>query len=338
MTAAPQPQNRSNMNTNQIESPATVPRWTQHLLRVAGVYNLVWGAFVVLFPRTPFHWMGIPEPNYPSFVQCLGMVIGVYGIAYWIAADDPVQHWPVVLAGLLGKIFGPIGFVYTAVRGELPWSMGLTLLTNDLAWWIPFTAILIHSARVHEARRAQMGMSIESALKSVDIGSDQSLYELSFRSPLLLVFVRHLGCTFCREALAELAQKQSALQQAGLTPVVISMGSKQQGMAMLDRYGIGDLIHVSDPDRNLFRAVQLPFGTFGQLMGFRTLWRAVVGGPVLRYGFGPLVGHGLQLSGAAVIHHGRLVHAVRHQTSDERTDYDGLLCSVKSITNSVAAS
>ena len=70
------------------------------------------------------------------------MIVGVYGVGYAIAAYDPVRHWPIVLVGLLGKTFGPIGFVFSAVYCELPWIAGLTLLTNDLVWWIPFGLIL----------------------------------------------------------------------------------------------------------------------------------------------------------------------------------------------------
>ncbi|MFO0906263.1 MAG: hypothetical protein U0939_24865 [Pirellulales bacterium] len=114
------------------------------VLLVAGVYNLAWGAFAVLLPVQPFEWIGMAPPNYPSLWQCIGMIVGVYGIGYAIAAFDPVRHWPIVLVGLLGKIFGPIGFLWTASRGELPWMAGATILTNDIAWWIPFALILLH--------------------------------------------------------------------------------------------------------------------------------------------------------------------------------------------------
>ena len=64
--------------------------------------------------------------------QCLGMVIGVFGIGYLCASRDPVRHWPIVLVGFLGKIFGPVGFLWTASRGEIPWMFGATIPTNDL--------------------------------------------------------------------------------------------------------------------------------------------------------------------------------------------------------------
>ena len=46
------------------------------------------------------------------------MIVGVYGVGYATAALDPSRHWPVVLVGLLGKIFGPIGFLSAVVGGR----------------------------------------------------------------------------------------------------------------------------------------------------------------------------------------------------------------------------
>ena len=60
------------------------------------------------------------------------MIVGVYGLGYAIAMSDPIRHWPIVLVGLLGKLFGPIGFNWAASKGELPWNAGLTIVTNDL--------------------------------------------------------------------------------------------------------------------------------------------------------------------------------------------------------------
>ena len=115
------------------------------VLLAAGVYNIVWGALVVLFPLALFRWLGMAEPNYPQIWQCVGMVVGVYGVGYMIAASDPVRHWPVVLVGYLGKLLGPVGFIRAAWNGELPWVFGLVNITNDLVWLVPFTLILVHA-------------------------------------------------------------------------------------------------------------------------------------------------------------------------------------------------
>lgn len=127
------------------EADAPRPRWMKPVLLVAGVYNIAWGALVVLFPLTLFRWLGMAEPNYPQIWQCVGMVVGVYGVGYMIAATDPVRHWPIVLVGLLGKLFGPVGFIRAAWSGELPWAFGVVNITNDLVWLVPFTLILVHA-------------------------------------------------------------------------------------------------------------------------------------------------------------------------------------------------
>lgn len=130
------------------------PRWMRTVLIMAAVYNIAWGLFVVICPSLPFQWAGMEPPNYLSLWQCIGMIVGVYGVGYAIAASDPVRHWPIVLVGLLGKVCGPIGFVWSASRGELPWIAGLTILTNDLIWWIPFGLILLFVTRQSLNNRA----------------------------------------------------------------------------------------------------------------------------------------------------------------------------------------
>jgi small multidrug resistance pump len=134
----------------RIDHTSGTRPWMRWWLVAAGIYNLMWGAAVVLLPDMPFVLAGM-EPlqgTARAIWQCLGMVIGVYGIGYLAASAAPTIHWPIVLVGFLGKVFGPIGFVWTASRGDIPWNFGWTILTNDLLWWIPFAGILRAAWRV----------------------------------------------------------------------------------------------------------------------------------------------------------------------------------------------
>lgn len=119
----------------------------RHALTLAGLYNLLFGAWVVIWPSSIFSWLGMEPPTYLFLWQCIGMIVGVYGIGYLVAAGDPLRHWPIVLVGFLGKIFGPIGFLQTAMMGDIPWSFGFVIIFNDLIWWIPFGAILFNAWR-----------------------------------------------------------------------------------------------------------------------------------------------------------------------------------------------
>ena len=117
------------------------------VLRVAAVYNIVWGAWQVLAPNSYFDLMGMTPLNHPMVWQGLGMVIGLYGLAYYWASFDYVRHWPIVAIGMMGKVFGPIGYVYNILMGTAPVSFGYTLITNDLLWWAPFVMMLNHARK-----------------------------------------------------------------------------------------------------------------------------------------------------------------------------------------------
>ncbi len=115
-------------------------------LKIAALYNILWGALIILFPHALFDFAGLPRMNYPGVWQCVGMIVGVYGVGYWVAASDPKRHWPIVLVGFLGKIFGPIGFIQALYLGVFNLKFGLTIITNDLVWWVPFFLILKQSS------------------------------------------------------------------------------------------------------------------------------------------------------------------------------------------------
>lgn len=135
------------------DGAAPTPAWMSTVLRLAALYNLAWGVGVILLPHLPFDVAGVDRMNYPVILQMSAMVIGVYGIGYWIAASDPVRHYPIVLVGMLGKILGPIMFVIAVATGQLPLLFGLTILTNDVVWWVPFVLMLRHAREV-ESRHA----------------------------------------------------------------------------------------------------------------------------------------------------------------------------------------
>lgn len=111
-------------------------------LRIAAIYNLLWGAWVILFPDHFFELVGMELPTHTMIWQGMGMVIGVYGLGYWWAAQDPITHWPIIAVGFLGKIFGPIGFFVNYAMGTVPFEFIYILFTNDFIWWLPFFLIL----------------------------------------------------------------------------------------------------------------------------------------------------------------------------------------------------
>lgn len=111
------------------------------------------GAFVVCFPSLLFRWAKMEPTNYPEIWQCVGMIVGVYGVGYFIAAFNPLRHWPIVLVGLLGKLAGPLGMAQAIWQGRFPLAAAWLSVTNDLIWWIPFGIILWRAYHDHHSPR-----------------------------------------------------------------------------------------------------------------------------------------------------------------------------------------
>ena len=131
------------------------PRWMTVVLRLAAVYNILWGAWVTLFPYHFFDMVGLERPNYAAIWQAVGMIVGCYGIAYWVASYNPYKHWGIVFVGFLGKVAGPIGFVQHVYLGTLPLVFGLHNITNDVIWWIPFGIILYKAYKMHKTNSSK---------------------------------------------------------------------------------------------------------------------------------------------------------------------------------------
>ncbi|MFG0284904.1 MAG: SelL-related redox protein [Phycisphaerales bacterium JB039] len=304
---------------------STAPRWARMTLLLAGAYNLLWGAAVVLAPNLAFNLAGLDLPRYPQIWQCVGMIVGVYGIGYLIAAGDPRRHWPITLVGLLGKIFGPIGFIGAAMDGTLPWAFGLTIVTNDLIWWIPFGLILWDAAYNRDAPAPDAAtLPARDAMAHVQTSAGKSLLELSQVRPALVIFLRHSGCTFCREAIVDIGRRRAAIEK-GAQLVLVHMGPPGSLDGLLERHGLAGVATISDPERVLYRAFELRRGGLLQLLGPKAWWRGFLA--TLRgHTVGKLVGDGFQMPGAFLVRDGSIISAFRHESVADRPDYVQMAC------------
>lgn len=311
------------MTTHFPPATSSHPRWMSLWLLAAAAYNVIWGAAAVWQPALLFEWAGLAPPNYPALWQCIGMIVGVYGVGYAIAATDPLRHWPIVLVGFLGKIFGPIGFLGAVSEGVFNWKFGWTIVTNDLIWWIPFFLILRAALERHlsEPEEIKDPARLARILDGMKTQYGESLTELSSRSPVLLVFLRHAGCTFCRETLGDLAAVRSSIESDGTRIVLVHMSRDEKAEAFFAKYKLEDVDRISDPDRLLYRVFGLRRGRLHQLFGWKVWLRGFEAGILRRHGVGRLQGDGFQMPGIFLLAEGELVRSFRHRTAADRPDY-----------------
>ena len=108
----------------------------------AALYNLVWGAAVIVWPSLLFDILDIERPNYLPIWQVVGMFVLVFAPAYWWAARFPERYPHLIVIGMLGKLLGPIGFAWAVAFDDFPLIFGVTILTNDLIWYPAFASYL----------------------------------------------------------------------------------------------------------------------------------------------------------------------------------------------------
>lgn len=291
------------------------PKWMSSVLKAAALYNLAFAAMTLVAPFWIFDVTGATRPNLPELWQCIGMIVGVYGIGYWIAASNPYRHWPVVLVGWLGKTFGPIGFAKALWEGVFPMKFGWIIVFNDLIWWIPF-AIMVREA-LKRATQPEFGEITEAHHKTFTEFSKHS-----FEQPILVVFLRHSGCTFCREMIADLEKSNNDLKEARVQVVLVHMGLSGKTLP-------GEWKTFLDSDRALYRLAQMERGAWSQVVSAKVVWRAFIAGILKGHGVGALEGDGFMMAGARLWKQGQLIFSWQSQSVADRLPLTELLKTLK---------
>ncbi|MGH8184915.1 MAG: SelL-related redox protein [Steroidobacteraceae bacterium] len=152
----------------------------------------------------------------------------------------------------------------------------------------------------------------------------EALSSLSADRPVLLVCLRHLGCAFSREALADLRAQRSAIEASGVRLVIAHLEAPSIAEPLLQRYGLADVATISDPTAQVYESCGLERGDAEQLVAPRVLWRWLAAALVQRRGAGWTGADVRRMPGAFLIQHGRILRAFRHRTTADRPDYVSL--------------
>ncbi len=168
-----------------------------------------------------------------------------------------------------------------------------------------------------------VGLIIEpETMEAMATNTGATVLELSYNQPILLIFLRHFGCTFCREALTDIARHHDNLEQKGTKVVFVHMTDNETAERYFSRYELAGATHVSDPACRFYAAFGLVKGNFTQLFGLRSWIRGFQSAVVEGNGVGlGQVGDGFQMPGVFVIQGGEIREAFIHKLSHDRPDY-----------------
>jgi peroxiredoxin len=165
------------------------------------------------------------------------------------------------------------------------------------------------------------------ALQTFRSHDGRTLAELSDEHPVLVVFLRHSGCAFCREALSDLQKQRAKIEAEGTTLSLVHMTSNDEAARFFAAYGLDDVPRFSDPQRRLYEAFELHRGTWWQVLGPSVVWRGIKAIFAGQFPGRPR-GDVAQLPGTFVVDKGQIVQAFRNKTSADRPDYAEMACAI----------
>lgn len=299
------------------------PKWMSRVLIAAGLYHLAFAVWACCWPNVYFDLIGCSRPNHPMLWRGLGFLSGAFGLGFLIAARSPVRHWPLVLIGFVkfNLVIGTLAL--GLLDGPLPREIIGLVVLDSVIWWFPFACILWAAAQAHAGYPPSGAppLTLEQAGQRYKLSSGETLAEASRDQTLVLVFLRHFGCTFTRKILRELEQLKAEADRRDARLVLVHMLSPGDEREYIKQRS--EIARIADPMCELYRAFGLGKGGFLELFGPR-VWIPLAAALVRGCGVGHLAGDGLQLPGAFVFRRGEILSAQRARTQAELPDLPGL--------------
>jgi peroxiredoxin len=170
---------------------------------------------------------------------------------------------------------------------------------------------------------ATSGDELAATLDSIRTESGTTLLALAEASPVLLVFLRHFGCAFCRKAISDVADLSPQLAERGVRPVFVHLGTPALAKPYFEYYHLSEVERVSDPAAAIY---QLPAFALGRqnpllLLINPTVIFSWLRGAMFKYGIGPIREDGHQMPGLFFLKDTKIVRRFVYKTIADEPDY-----------------
>jgi thioredoxin-related protein len=146
------------------------------------------------------------------------------------------------------------------------------------------------------------------------------LQDVSKQNKVLLVFLRHFGCMFCRETLSELVEKRKEIEEQGYRIVIVHMGTESYAAQILEVYDLEDVARISDPDQELYETFGLKRLSLFTFLHPKVLLRAILA-MIKGHLPGKVKDDPFQMPGLFVYYQGRIHKRLDNKLPSEEFDY-----------------
>ena len=150
--------------------------------------------------------------------------------------------------------------------------------------------------------------------------SGATIPSLSFERPLLLVFLRHFGCTFCREAVAELEKLRSQIESLGTQLAFVHLATEERAKKYFAPHHFEDLPRFSDPEGHLYQSLGLVRAQWYQYLNPKSIARMLSAWSRGHF-LGAPAGDVERMPGVFLFRNGAILKSFRHKLVSDRPDY-----------------
>jgi peroxiredoxin len=148
----------------------------------------------------------------------------------------------------------------------------------------------------------------------------QTLVSLSAERPQFVAFLRHFGCTFCREMVADLAARRKQIEAAGSYLAFVHLGTEEKAKTFFAYYKLDDAPRFSDPEARLYQAFGLVRAELRQYLNFESLYRTLMASFHGHF-VGFPAGDVKQMPGVFLLQNAEIRKAFRPDLVSDRPDY-----------------
>ena len=164
--------------------------------------------------------------------------------------------------------------------------------------------------------------ALTALLEKTRTESGRTLLQLVDERPVLLVFLRHFGCTFCRQAIDDVSKIRGKLAEHGIQVVFVHLGSPDRARPYFDYFELSDVERVSNPDGSLYRDPVFALARVNLLHMIRpAVWIGWLRGAIFKYRIGLLKEDIQQMPGVFFLKDRAIANMYRHHTIADRPDY-----------------
>lgn len=291
---------------------------------ISALYFMVWGVMVFISPSL-LHSVVVEENSTPLvFWDFMGIITFMLGVVLFIASFNPFKHWLIILLASLFHVGMIAGFLAGYRMGMFNSVYLPFLFFNHIIWLVPNAYVLY---LVYRRNLDTDDMLIDTfnsnqyPLALFDTTDGRNIGDLAEQEQLLLVFLRHFGCPFCKESLLQLQEHRAQLESRGITIILVYMVNDKIAQEYLSQYGLEDLAQVSDPEEIFYKSFRLRRGSFIQLFGIKVWARWITLGWRKRLFNTKPEGDVTQMPGIFLLQEGRITKQFVHKSVADRPDY-----------------